>query len=341
MIAALAATTWTATAQKTKDSAAPSLAYTLPQTALKVEVELRREVIRSGPYARFAQKYLGVMAPLASKDLYTIADARISARTESDPSRLYLVESAALTPADFLNANGMTVSAPLGIQGAPAGPAAHPQPGALFPGAASRPGMSPPRRSGVEPVSLLSSDTAFVKVQIDRLSPTEKSLEDMAAQAAATIFNLRKRRMELITGEAGENVFGEGLKAALAELSRLESEYVALFMGKQAVITETRSFTIVPEADKTNTIVMRFSPTAGILDDADLSGQPIVLEIKPERADQMSTPVRSPKDTRPVVYTRLPRPVVCRLLDGKREIATSRQSLAQWGPIVEIPFSSK
>ncbi|HAY31196.1 DUF4831 family protein, partial [Alistipes sp.] len=74
-------------------------------------------------------------------------------------------------------------------------------------------------------------DTAFLKVPIDKQSTVEKSAESMAADAANMIFSLRRHRLDLVTGEAGENVFGGGLKAALDEISRLEQEYLALFLG--------------------------------------------------------------------------------------------------------------
>lgn len=57
-------------------------------------------------------------------------------------------------------------------------------------------------------VSYMGSETEFPKVLPDRLTATAQSAEDAAAAAAQAIFSIRKHRMELITGEAGENVFG-------------------------------------------------------------------------------------------------------------------------------------
>lgn len=54
-----------------------AVAYSLPRTTLKVTVEVEKESIRKGPYARYAQKFLGVMAPLADKDIYTITGGKI------------------------------------------------------------------------------------------------------------------------------------------------------------------------------------------------------------------------------------------------------------------------
>lgn len=59
-------------------------------------------------------------------------------------------------------------------------------------------------------MSYLDSDTSFVKVSVDRLSLVEKSPESMAQDAANAIFSLRRHRIDLVTGEAGENVVRRG-----------------------------------------------------------------------------------------------------------------------------------
>ena len=39
--------------------------YAMPQTTVVVDITVARESVVTGPYARFAQKYFGVIAPLA------------------------------------------------------------------------------------------------------------------------------------------------------------------------------------------------------------------------------------------------------------------------------------
>ena len=64
-----------------------SVAYALPRTVVKVRVVAEKESVRVGPYARFAQKYLGVIAPLADKDIYTIKSATLCGVQEADSLR--------------------------------------------------------------------------------------------------------------------------------------------------------------------------------------------------------------------------------------------------------------
>ena len=48
-------------------------------TALKVDIDVKKEVIVSGPYARYAQQYLGTVVPLSDRTEYSIVSANISA----------------------------------------------------------------------------------------------------------------------------------------------------------------------------------------------------------------------------------------------------------------------
>ncbi len=51
--------------------------YMMPQTTVVVDVTVVCERVVTGPYARFAQKYFGVIAPLADKEVYTLRSATL------------------------------------------------------------------------------------------------------------------------------------------------------------------------------------------------------------------------------------------------------------------------
>ena len=93
--------------------------------------------------------------------------------------------------------------------------------------------------------SYLGSENEFPKISPDRTSSSAMSLDDAAAQAAQAIFTIRKNRMDLISGDAGENVFGGGLKDALEALDAKEQAYLELFLGKKVTTTYTQRV-IVP-----------------------------------------------------------------------------------------------
>ena len=120
---------------------------------------------------------------------------------------------------------------------------------------------------------------------IDKMSASVKTQEEQAAAAAKMIFSLRQHRLELITGEVGENVFGAGLKAALDEIARLEKEYLAMFFGTESVTEEVHTFNIQLSPDKMEYVVCRFSDNAGVVGVDDLSGKPIVIKVETSNSD--------------------------------------------------------
>ena len=168
------------------DETSGGIVVSQPRTVLAVDVTAERDVTLSGPYARYAQKFLGVRAPLTDKMSWAVTGASV----------------ALLDPKACLDA----------------------------------PAPAQPSRTVM---SHATSEDEFSRLQADKNDMAVLALEDAAREAANTIFSLRRHRIELITGEAGENVFGEGLKAALAEIERLEQSYLELFLGKRVVTTET------------------------------------------------------------------------------------------------------
>ncbi|MFR9504176.1 MAG: DUF4831 family protein [Rikenellaceae bacterium] len=65
-----------------KDGDTYSLSY--PTTTISVELLIEEEVVTPGIYARYAQKYLALRAPLVASTTYTVIDATISLPTAQD-----------------------------------------------------------------------------------------------------------------------------------------------------------------------------------------------------------------------------------------------------------------
>lgn len=201
-----------------------------PRTTLIADLTTVKQVITCGPYARYAQKFLGVRAPLTDKTTYELKRVTL-----------------ALADANLTS-----------IQNTRA-----------------------PKNAESEVLSHSRSDTDFARIQPDKMDIITLGLEDAAREAAMTIFSLRKHRMELITGEAGENVFGEGLKAALSEIARQEQSYLELFLGKCVNTTSTARYYLSLKEGKNQYVICRFASDAGILPESDLSGDMVLLQITP------------------------------------------------------------
>ena len=208
-------------------------------TTLAVKLVVEYDEFVAGPYARYAQKFLGTRASFVDRAEYRVVAADI-ALVESDDHGF---------TENFEKYHGYSASEP--------------------------------------------------KISVDRMSISEKSVETAAREAAETIFKLRKARMEMITGEQGEGVFGGGLESALKEIERLESEYLELFYGCRVVSYETRRYIIPVSAANPSMTVARFSVDSGIVAVDDLSGDVIFINITPS---QMEYPASEEKGTVAIRY---------------------------------------
>lgn len=166
--------------------------------------------------------------------------------------------------------------------------------------------------------SHMNPEAEFPKVLPDRLSLTPTTIENAAAQAAQAIFTLRKKRMELITGDAGENVFGGGLKDALDALAAQEQAYLELFLGKR-VVTKYTERIIVPMTGADSFTIAKISSSAGLLPAGDANGTEVKLTVT---ASGNGTKLNSiaeidPKD-KTAIMVRLADNANCKVLSGDK-----------------------
>lgn len=293
--------------------------YSLPRTVINGVVSVEREVIVRGPYARFASQYLGITgAPMSDKESYKILGARMNWTSEPDPSMVFAIDE----KNSFL-AKVFTWIEPSVVVDQPI--------------AADR-DLDEAKLGNKFPFTDVGTSTLVDNsargLSVERTSAVEKSTEQMAADAAAVIFRIRKSRLDLITGDAGEYVFGEGLKAALAEMSRLEGEYLALFIGKRYVQCTEHTFSVVPEAGKNRLVAFRFSDSKGFAQPTDLAAAPYNLEFAPE-AKASVLPAK--KGGSKVVAYRVPLVERVTLTNGSDILTSLRAPIFQRGTIVESP----
>ena len=67
------------------------LTYSLPSTVLVLEVEAVRENVYAGPYAAYAEKYLGITVPQEDKQTYCLKSIKMTPLVEPDNSCRYSV----------------------------------------------------------------------------------------------------------------------------------------------------------------------------------------------------------------------------------------------------------
>lgn len=255
------------------------------ETVLAVDITVSCEKVVSGPYARYAQRYLGLRAALSDKTVYTITDASVALM----PGERYPV----------------------------AGPIA-------------------PATARIE--SYAAHDAEFARLPIDRFYMDEQDLQSAAANAAAMIFSIRKHRLDLIDGEAGENVFGAGLPAALDRLDRMEQELLEMFIGRRMVTTETQRFRVVPAEGKYQQIICRFSPDAGLLPTDDLRGDLVLVQYEPQNPALDEPGVKAGSNTASYRIASMTR---CSVIAAGQERDAEVLPVFQFGQTVALPQAKK
>lgn len=192
----------------------------------------------------------------------------------------------------------------------------------------------------VTETSYMGSASEFAKVLPDRMSATAVSEEEAAANAAQAIFSIRKHRMDLITGEAGENVFGAGLKDALTALDAAEQEYLELFFGKRVVTTSVERVVIPMVEGVQSYAVARISSSAGVVAADAKDGDAVTLEVAPSGRARLSSIVEADPKSKTAVKVRVADPSTCTVKVGDKVLTSAVLPLFEMGRTAYINDTS-
>ena len=254
-----------------------SMRFVEPKSTIAVEITVEKHEVLVGPYARYAQKYLGVRAPLTGKLSYRIVDAKVA-----------LTDDEVRMPKD--------VAAPTS-----------------------------------KVISRLNDDNGYARLAPSRTDSRALTADEAARDAANAIFLLRKSRVELITAQAGENVFGGGLEAALREMDKYEQANLELFFGREEISTVTERVTLMPRGDKFTYLLWRFSDKAGLVPATDLSGDIVMLQIEPSGDTSLQFVTEAGEKDKIQVDCRVADFATCVVSCGTEPIAKSDLPLFEYG----------
>ena len=320
---------------------AGTIAYSLPATSFVFEVEAECETFHAGPYAKFASKYLGIEVPQKDENICRITSVGMNSYTEADLSARYLLDTGNKDiDISFLRLAtcGLVSVADTRFGGDVAW---------RFP-VPSRDSRNDAVVSNIasEDATLYRKGEGTEVVAVRQSVMVAKTLEQKAAETASLIFELRKKRMQIITGDTDATYSGEAMGAAVNEISRLENEYMSMFTGYSEKTVQKMTFDVVPEKDKKMYVVFRISETAGLLPPDDISGKPVALEIVPQAiapAEETAGKSSDRKAAKNAVYAVYRIPAVCtlRLTDGKNLLYHSRQPVYQFGTDSTFPLNVK
>ena len=332
----------TAGAQSPDADPPGTLTYSLPSTVITIEVEAVREQFFAGPYARYAEKYLGISVPQEDRVSYSISSVTMTPRVEADQSaRHVLAASGKDVEAAVLK---LTSQGLVSVADAEFGQGA----GWRFPAVSSG------DFSSLAVTSNLTEESAVLyrkakgsmspgKVSVRQDMVVEKSLEKRASEAASMIFDLRQKRLQIVTGDTDATYSGEAMAAAVEELTRLEREYMLMFTGYSETGVQKKSFDVIPDRTRQTQmyVAFRISDTDGLLPPDNLSGRPVALEIVPQEIPAPEVDPKKAKGSRvlSVVY-RIPAACTVRLIDDMEVMMQSRMLVYQLGRESSLPVNA-
>lgn len=357
-IAALAISL-TASAQMASD---PSgyITYSLPSTTIALEVEAVQEVFHAGPYAKYAEKFLGIVPRMKDETTVQLSEISVVPYVEADLARRYPLVAGTTVASNLLK---LTAAGLVTMTDAPfADESIWRFPVDVEPDFSGK-GISSNLTS--ESAVLYKKDnkeSAYNRVAVQQNMVVEKSLEQKAREAAATILDLRKQRLQIVTGDTDATYSGEAMGTAVAELTRLENEYMTLFTGYSDFQTQTMKFEIIPQADRQNQmyVAFRVSDKAGLLPPEEMNGRPVVMEIDVPQIAQVLTPEQlaeqaaaekakakgkkapKPKPVKevPSIYYRIPATCTVKIKEGTELLFQTRIPVYQLGQESSVPLKT-
>ena len=329
-------------AQKNSDPQG-ALVYSLPSTTVSLQVTAVQENFYAGPYAKYAEKYLGIKARTADNSTFRITEIKMTPYVEADQNARYtLMTLNGKVDASFLKLSSAgLVSMSDAVTGK--------ETSWRFPvdteGDFSDMGVTSNLTS--EAVVLYKNDkkeASFNRVSVQQSVIVAKTAEKKAAETAEMIVNLRKQRLQIVTGDTDATYSGEAMGAAIDELTRLENEYMTLFLGYTDIQSQKMNFDVIPQAGRENQkyIAFRLSDSAGLLPADNLSGKPVLIEFIPQEvaAVQVQVPEKDAKKIPAVVaYYRIPAVCTVKITEGTTQLLQTRMPVSQLGVVSTVPVN--
>ncbi|MCK5857348.1 MAG: DUF4831 family protein [Bacteroidales bacterium] len=325
--------------------------YSLPRTVLTIDITVTRVDKISGPYAKYASKYLGIKDPvLKNITTYDLTDISINTYAEPDPEQYYYVDLKKYNP---IKAKSMMIA--LSESGLIQD---------LNDNSDKKVEQDKKESSNrkkidysetfkyfadnnlVERVDTIieqiSMDTVTIEKRTLKRSMVEKSMEQKAKEAADFIMKIKEQRLDILTG-AQEVPYSEAtVKFMSEELEKLEKEYMMMFVG----ITESEvmhfRYYYLPKSDLYSASIplFKFSRTLGIVKDDNAPGDMVYIHIDRARNTknlEKFAKSNSNGDGKHGFYYRIPEYAKFTIKQTETLKAEASFLIAQFGVVTSLP----
>ncbi len=325
--------------------------YALPRTVIVIDVEVERSTKTPGPYAEFAETYLGLNDVIFSPShSYEITSVSINGFAEPDPEQIYYIIFPEENEQSFcfsLNEAGLLHSVNKKIED-PVNQTAFVESkdyGIYYSDATFNYFMDSIMKEQIDTIiETVPLDTITLQRQTLRRSWVEKSKDLRAKEVADYILEIREKKFDLISGFQEINYSMEALKYMYTEMDKMESDYLDLFTG--ITTTETINHRFVHKPDKEDIVrrhtLFRFSGKGGIKPAGADEGFPVTISYNRSKATDMireqvgrHSPTRR-KDEKGIHY-RIPEYADLLFYIGEEKRAEARTLVSQFGIVTHLP----
>jgi hypothetical protein len=331
--------------------------YSLPRTVIDIEVTIDKKITRPGPFAAYAERYLGLTGvPKLESVEYTIADIKVGTHAEKDPEQMYRIETegkpfgarVSLTADGMIRGINLPISPDVAVSQEAMRRITEKQ--FDYP---EYPDLT--MRKNTEPMPdtifrLVRTDTSFIKIPMIRKLDGQKSLADQAREAADNLMLLRNGRFKLLNGTyAYEDNDGsllpesQSLEVIVRELGIMEDGYVSMFAGRTQTNRSTYRFTYVPTGQSLteSSVLFAFSVQNGIEPPEANGADRVLIQIERNALnpmDQLQWSTEDPKAPRkPGLAFRIPEKSLVEVNRAGETLFSREFLIAQCGRIDFVP----
>jgi len=332
--------------------------YALPKNIIQIKIEVTKTIQYEGPYSTYAPKYLNISEGIIPMDneFYTISNIKCKRISIPDTSNFYCITTNRnFLPIIQLNSDGVILgyNTDTDLNNYKFNNYLYTD----FPEKSDEfyftdLGVKPfLRKTQKTFYKTIKTDSSIQKIPVKKqgLSPT--SVNENAAEAAAFIRKLRKRRMKLLFGIKDETfpVEAGALQTMVDELNKYEKSYLELFMGK--TIEQKHTYYIYFEPDVNSgaeqKVVGWFSERNGFTfskkDSRKRDIKPLIVDaysldaIPAAKIQVMNNSSKTPIPIKYGLYYRIPGRVVLSIKYLNKTLLKQAFEIAQKGQIVPLP----
>lgn len=326
-----------------------NLVYYLPETVIKIDIEIEKTTYQKGPYFQFAEKFLGIK-DVESEDYekYKIKSIKLNTYGEPDYKNAYAINFSKKSNIQkiHLTKNGLISGININSNNS--------KENEYFANTYLKPEKTFPKLTDLTVKRNLNEteDTIYKKVKHDSITikvpvikkqMEKKTLNEKAEEAANFIIKIRKRRFKLNSGMTQIQTDGQAINRMIDELNELENNYLSLFIGQKQTEIKTHTFEYIPNSEQeiNNGLLFYFSEKRGVqsssFNGADIisikilkCGKTNVIENYKAKKTEKTKPSYS------LVY-RIPDCGLINIQKNDEVLYTKKEQIAQFGSTFFLP----